>query len=487
MRPAVAMAIALLVIVMAAGLIDSLASLVFVYRLSSELPAEASPLYFVTPAQPPAYCGDAVRYANAYNASFSASGLAFTLQNVSASGSTYYLLSWPVLLYNVTRPGVLGLYLPSGTLLWAGDVSPPPHGYLYDYLSLSSPLTSTATYSGQVNFTTSSLYPGVWFTYGWRVTVSPPLKVNVLSLVDGQSYQATLVYQGDYDTTPTSLWPRDLSGPAATTYYWDNWFPNAATQAVMNVTPGTLTPFFYGVPEAGAVFWSYSYKAGENVTLEAVLTYANSSTGYVGHGLVLYLFISPYGWSVKPSYNFSVVYVSSEALSQMPSPVMGDVIFPNSSVNYLVVQFDPAWAYNYFSLTGPSVPGSTGPWNVWVVTETKAGKGKSTYYKIGFAPSPSPNLGSPWSGWDGYGSWPFLWVPDAGDYVLVCVRYDPSNGYLYGYAQDLDWPFYVSYLKVYVGPYFPPPGTGKYAFGVGAGTGYIYAADWGLVFANISS
>lgn len=461
----------------------SLGLVVFLYEGKATL-RPVKYLYFAAPPQPPAFCGDAPRYSDYYNASFSASGPALTLQKETHSGSAYYLLSWPALIYNVTKPGVIGLYLPGGTLLAAGSVSPPPHGYLYAYYySLSSPVASAASYSGQVNFTTTSLYPGVWFIYGWQVSVAPPTNVKVLSFVDGQSYQVSpLVYQGDYDSTPTSLWPYDLGGSSAEAYYWDNWFTRAAAQPVMEVEPG------YGVPEAGVAFWKYSYKAGSNLTLVAVLTYANSSTGLVGHGIVFYLFVKPYGWSVSPAYNFSVTYVTSENVSQPPSPVMGDVIFPNSSADYLVVQFDPAWAYNYSSLTGSSVPGSTGPWSAWVVNETKvgAGKGRAAYYKIDFAPSPSPDLNGSWSGWDGVGSWPYPWVPDAGDYVLVCVRYDPSNGYLYGFAQDLNDPFEVAYLRLSLGGYFAAPRAGTYALGVGAGTGYFYAADWGLVLVNAS-
>ncbi len=483
MRPAAVIVVLLIIASLLVAVVGSLATVVYVYEWGQRLATMPTPLYFITPPSPPAYCGDAASYANTYNASFSAAGVAFTLQKAAASGSAYYLLSWPALLFNVTKAGVLGLYLPSGTRLWAGGLSPPGYGYYYVYqLTLSSPISSTTVYAGQVNYTTSSLYPSLWFIYGWKVTVSPPTNVQVLSFVDGQSYQVSpLMYQGDYDATPTSMWPYDLSGHSATAYYWDNWYPSAAAQAVMNMTPGTYSSVTgLAVPEAGAVFWSYSYNAGSNVTLVAVLTYANTSTGLVGHGMVFYLFLSPYRWSVSSTYNFSVVYVSSEALSQAPSPVMGDVIFPSSSTDYLAVQFDPAWAYNQLFYTG-----STGPWNVWVVTETKVGHGRHAYYKLGFAPNPSPNLGSPWSGWDGVGSWPYPWVPNAGDYVLVCVRYSPSKGYLYAFAQDLNNPFEVAYLSLSVGGYFAAPVSGTYAFGVGAGNGYTYAADWGLVFVNI--
>jgi hypothetical protein len=304
-----------------------------------------------------------------------------------------------------------------------------------------------------------------------------------------------MVYQGDIDSTPvrnvitpvnyTYWWPSDISGALAQ-QYWSWWYPNAAYQPVMNMTGyfWDYLYYYYPYPTAGAVFWSYSYTKGSNITIAAIITYSNDTlTGLLGHGVTFYFFVKPYGWSVSNTSNQSVLYVTSLNVSQYLSPVMGDVIFPNSSANYLVVQFDPAWYYNYSSVTGGSVPGSTGPWNVWVVNEKSVKQGGVRYYSISFAPSPSPNLGPPWSGWDGVGTWsPYPWIPGPGDYVLVCVTYSPRTNSLYGFAEDLNYPWLVSSLSVSLSGRFSPPSSGTYAFGVGAGTGYTYAADWSIVY-----
>ena len=423
----------------------------------------APPLYFIVPPRPPAYCGDAVRYSTTYNASFKALGYAFTLQNGSS-----YLLEWPALIANWSTGGYLGLYMPKGTLLYSGQVSPLPYGYLVGfYYTLPSPVSSTTSYVGQANFSPTSIYSGVWFIYSWNLTVEHPAE-DVLSFVDGQSYQVSpLVYQGVNDYSTNRSLPYDLSGSAADNY-WSLWYPNAATQPVMLLTPARQKV-------AGAVAWSYSYKSGKNVTVVAVVTFSNSSA-YVGHGVTIYLFMKPYKWSVSSKYNESTYFITADKLvargQQPPSPVMGDVIFFGTSAYALAVEWDPYWAYAYQYYGGAS-----GPWNVWVY-EYK------TSLTVG--PSPSPDLGSPWVGWDGYGSWsPGPWVPGPGDYVLICVTYDAARNALYGFAQDLAWPFLTSSFSVSLNGYFSAPGTGTYAFGVGASTNTSYA-NWAVVYANVT-
>ena len=463
-------ALALLMAVSAYLFIQAWAHSVYVYEGWYYLSAYygkgyTPPLYFVIPPGPPAYCGDAVRYSAPYNASFNALGYTFTLQN-----GTNYIIEWPVLIVNWSTSGYLGLYMPKGTLLYSGHVSPLPYGYLEGYYyTLPSPVTATTSYLGQVDFSPTSIHPGVWFMYSWNLTVKYPPE-DVLSFVDGQSYQTTMVYQGvnDYYSVINSSDPYDLSGSAADNY-WGLWYPNAATQPVMLLTPAQQYV-------AGAVAWSYSYKSGKNVTVVAIVTFSNSSA-YIGHGVTIYLFMKPYGWAVSSKYNESTYFVTADEIVasgyQPPSPVMGDVIYFGTSAYALAVEWDPYWAYVYSSYGGAS-----GPWNVWVYE----------YYKgtLYIGPYPSPNLGNSWAGWDGYGSWsPAPWVPDAGDYVLVCVTYDATHNMLYGFAQDLDNPFLTSSFSVSLSGYLTPPGTGKYAFGVGASTNTSYA-NWALVYAYIS-
>jgi hypothetical protein len=304
-----------------------------------------------------------------------------------------------------------------------------------------------------------------------------------------------LVYQGDFNGQPVKSvitsppkpvywWPADISGVVAQRY-WSYWYPNAAYQPTMN-----MTGYFYDMahyasspkPTAGVFLWTNATnpnQPGYRTTMVVIATYSNASltSGNVGHGIDLYFFINPSGWSVSTSNNQSIRYKSSVSLTQKPSPVMGDVIFPVSpdgpAGEYFVVQWDPAWAYNYAKYKG-----ATGPWNVWVVQFAAAGS------SISFFPSPSPNLGSPYEGWDGIGGWsPHPWVPSPGDYVLICVTWFQNNT-LVGFAEDLNKPWLTSWFKLNLGSNYAIPGMppSGFAYGVGASTGSSYSADWSVVY-----
>ena len=473
-------------LLMAASLAAAYADVIYLYTASVTLTPVQSPvtfnrLVYWCPLSP------RINVTN-YGSWQNSSGYAFTLYNVTTSGSQY-LVRWPFTVFNLSQAGTVTIRLNGSSASFQMSA-----GSYYFYLpAFSGPLTSPLYLSGNLSFEPSSS-PGIFYIYRETVTLLPPPQ-DVLSLVDGQSYQATMVYQGVMNSTPvknviksppnpTYWWPSDISGALAQ-QYWSWWYPNAAYQPVMNMTGYFWDYLYYHYPysTAGAVFWSHRYITGSNVTIAAIITYSNDTlTGHLGHGVTFYFFVEPYGWSVSSTYNQSVLYVTSLNVSQHLSPVMGDVIFPNSSVNYLVVQFDPAWYYNYSSVTGGSVPGSTGPWNVWAVNETLY-HGRYSYSSISFAPSPSPNLGPPWSGWDGVGTWgPYPWIPGPGDYVLVCVTYSPSTNSLYGFAEDLNYPWLVSSFSLSLSGYFSSPPSEIYAFGVGTGTGYNYAADWSIVY-----
>jgi len=471
-------------LLIAASLAAAYADVIYLYTARVALAPVQSPvafnrLVYWCPLSPRI---NVVNYGSWQNSS----GYAFTLYNVTASGSQY-LVRWPFTVFNLSQAGTVTVRLNGSSASFQMSA-----GSYSIYLILSGPLASPLYLSGNLSFEPSSS-PGIFYIYRETVTLLPP-PLNVLSFVDNKSYQATMVYQGDFNGQPVKnviksppkpavyQWPADISGALAQRY-WSWWYPNAAYQPVMNMTGyfWDYLYYYYPYPTAGAVFWSYGYTGGSNITIAAIITYSNDTlTGRLGHGVTFYFFINPYGWSVSNTSNQSVLYVTSLNVSQYLSPVMGDVIFPNSSTppNYLAVQFDPAWFYNYNYYTG-----ATGPWNAWVVNETYVHHRRFRYYSTSFAPSPSPNLGPPWSGWDGVGTWsPYPWLPGPGDYVLVCVTYSPSTNSLYGFAEDLNYPWLISSFAVNLSGYFGPPSSGTYAFGVGAGTGSTYAADWSIVY-----
>jgi hypothetical protein len=377
---------------MAASLAAAYADVIYLYTARVTLAPVQSPvafnrLVYWCPLSP------RINVAN-YGSWQNSSGYAFTLYNVTASGSQY-LVRWPFTVFNLSQAGTVTIRLNGSSASFQMSAG----SYYSIYLIFSGPLASPLYLSGNLSFEPSSS-PGIFYIYRETVTLLPPPQ-DVLSFVDGQSYQATMVYQGDIDSapvrnvitpvSPTYWWPSDISGALAQ-QYWSWWYPNAAYQPVMNMTGyfWDYLYYYYPYPTAGAVFWSYSYTRGSNITIAAIITYSNDTlTGLLGHGVTF----------------------------------------------------------------------------------------------ISFAPSPSPNLGPPWSGWDGVGTWsPYPWLPGPGDYVLVCVTYSPSTNSLYGFAEDLNYPWLVSSFSVNLNGYFSLPFSGTYAFGVGAGTGYTYAADWSIVY-----
>jgi hypothetical protein len=155
-------------------------------------------------------------------------------------------------------------------------------------------------------------------------------------------------------------------------------------------------------------------------------------------------------WGISSSYNYSIPYVASNIYTTAISPVQGDVMFPQSSGTYIVVEWNPLWQYAY------STSGATGQWDVWLATNPN---GITAYV----SPYPSPNLGWPYAGWDGIGTGAFQ--PNPGDYICITVTYNPSTNTLSGVAYDMNTGQSASFTLNLNG-YYTPPGSGSYVFGV---------------------
>jgi hypothetical protein len=207
--------------------------------------------------------------------------------------------------------------------------------------------------------------------------------------------------------------------------------------------------------------------------LSNILSYAVSSTVSSlppADGFEIYLFLTPTAWGISPAYNNSIPYTSTIAWkgTTYPSLIEGDVIYPQSSTPYIVVQWDPYWQI------GSRANGATGQWNVWVVSNTN-GNNPSV------DPSPSPNIGSPYAGWDGIGTGAFQ--PNPGDRINITVTYDPFTNTLTGVATDLTTGQSANFT-LNLGNYYTPPSSGNYVFGVGAsGGGY---ANWALLYVAVT-
>jgi len=295
---------------------------------------------------------------------------------------------------------------------------------------------------------------------------SQPYTQVIVNLENGQQYfGAPHVYQGDQSelfSTSTSQWPV-YHGPSNAGQYWGS---TSINQPVLELVPAQGS-------SAGAMFWSEAYSGGP-VKITIIGTFSTGSSP-VADGYEIYLFLNPTTWGVSPQYNYSIPYTSTAGngwatpIMLYPSPVEGDVILPQSSTPYIVVQWDPYWQI------GETRSGATGQWNVWIVINPNGNNPSIN-------PSPSPNLASSFAGWDGIGTGAFQ--PRPGDLIKITVTYDPSTNTFTGVATDLNTGQSASFT-LNLGSYYKPPSSGNYVFGIGAGT-YGRDADWALLYAAIT-
>jgi hypothetical protein len=278
----------------------------------------------------------------------------------------------------------------------------------------------------------------------------------ILNLENGQQYFGMPhVYQGDNDGSPTNSWPV-YYGPNNASQYWSH-AGISSNQPVLELAPAAPPSGW----TSGAMFWSETYSGGV-----VKITFIGTYTGTVSptaDGFVIYLFLKPTKWSISPQYNYSIPYNSTVGEGWLtyapayPSPTGGDVILPQSSTPYIVVQWDPLWQF-----AGYTQSGATGQWNVYIVSNPSGNNASIT-------PNPSPNLGSGYAGWDGIGTGAFQ--PNPGDRINITVTYDLSTNTLTGIAIDLNTGQSASFTLSLSG-YFTPPSSGNYVFGLGgAGAG----------------
>jgi hypothetical protein len=288
-------------------------------------------------------------------------------------------------------------------------------------------------------------------------------QVVILNLLNGQQYFGVPhVYQGDYNGKPTNQWPVYL-GPNNASQYWSLAGISSNQPVLELAVPSGWT--------SGAMFWSETYSGGV-VKITFIGTFSNGPSP-VADGYEIYLFLTPTTWGVSPKYNYSIPYNSVAGEGWLtyappyPSPVGGDVIFPQSSTPYIMVQWDPWWQFGY------STSGATGQWNVYIMSNP-SGNNPSV------SPSPSPNLGWPYAGWDGIGTGAFQ--PNPGDRINITVTYNPNTNTLSGVATDLNTGQSASFT-LYLANYFTPPSSGNYVFGVGAAT----RSGWALLYVAMTT
>jgi len=383
----------------------------------------------------------AVIYANSYYAS---------LSSASYWQSQYYALESN---YSILKGQYGNLYSNYVSLVnQLNNLQSQYNSLNNEYQMLQSQCSALQSRYSNIQSTYSSLQSRYTILRGLYNILLQQLGGSVV--MDPQGFYTSHVYLGDNDAYSTNQWPM-YYGSSIVSQYWN--------QLSINLPVLELTPAQADV--SGVVLWPVYYNGGK-ITIAIIGTYS-SGTSPPADGFVIYLFMQPLTWSISPGYNYSMTYATTEnwAGTGAPSPMWNDVIFPPSSVTYLVVQWDPYWQIGY------TTSGATGQWNVWLITYTT-----NVAY---LSPSPSPNLGSYYPGWEGIGSGAFR--PNPGDYVLITITYDPTTNTLSGAAYDLNTNQEASFTLNLSG-YYTPPNAGYYVFGVGASTSKYGTANWGVIY-----
>ena len=254
----------------------------------------------------------------------------------------------------------------------------------------------------------------------------------ILNLLNGQQYFGVPhIYQG----SPIYY------GPSNASLYWAEGNLSNDQPVLELVSIGSWYP--------GVMFWN-GYFDGGNITVSMIGTYSSGGirladgSSYPSGGFVIYLFLNPTTWNISPQFNYTIMMIAPE------SPVGDTILLPQSSIPYLIIQWEPFWGFGY------TQSGATGQWNVWIVNNANG--------VLNVTPSPSPNLGSGWAGWIGIGTGAFR--PNPGDLINITVTYDPSTNALTGIAYDMNTGQSANFT-LNLGNYFTPPSSGNYVFGVG--------------------
>ncbi|WP_243665408.1 hypothetical protein [Vulcanisaeta sp. JCM 16159] len=137
---------------------------------------------------------------------------------------------------------------------------------------------------------------------------------------------------------------------------------------------------------------------------------------------------------------------------------MGEVLFPQSSTPYIVVQWDPVWQNTYRQV------GVVGQWNVWII---------------------GPN-GQVIKAWNGIGVGSInLTTLMAPKQLNIIISYNSSNniltGIVYaGYLTKHSTGTGLSFFILNLSNYFILPKSSSYIFGIGSATGLHYG-EWYLI------
>jgi len=396
--------------------------------------------------------------------SYSPQGFFASLTPITINTTSGYVIrvNEPMFYVKVNSAGTLGMiinqnpYISTAKLtLTTTQVIYPTEGYFslspgnyYAYFNatFASPITSPITLQGRYNYTVQ----GVTFMYNFYETINP-LTGNVMNLLNGYSnFYVPHIYEGISDSTVLPYTVTYYSYFNAPLAYWGS---PSITQPVLRLIYNTQN-------SQGLMFWSGTYTSGKNVTITLIGVYT-SGTSNPADGYEIYLFLNPTQWSVSSAWNNSASFPTLESdpsRGTQFSQVQGDIALPQSKTPYLMAQWDPYWQIG-------SKGGSGGQWNVWVVSNPD---NKNKNLKV--------------TAYSGVGNGYFK--PNPGDYIFICVTYDPATNTIYGVAYDLNTGQYAT-VSISLGNTFTPPPSGSYVFGIGGNTGGAYA-NWGLLYANYS-
>jgi len=242
----------------------AMAHVVFVYQTGIIVKPVSSPIT-VIPGQCPCGCSSWSQTLSGFSTTITA----YTLETTSG-----YVLTAPLVKFNSSVSGTLTMTLSSSSSVVSDYVNgtqiyPSPGSFrlsagsylMIQRLTLSSPVTSTLTLSGQYSYTYT---PGVSFLYSFSETINPP-SANVMNLFNGQNaIYVPHVYQGDHQGSRTRSWPV-YYGPSKASQYWLP-LSSSINQPVLMMVPAQGS-------SAGAMFWSETYSGG-SVTITVIGTFS---------------------------------------------------------------------------------------------------------------------------------------------------------------------------------------------------------------------
>jgi hypothetical protein len=265
---------------------------------------------------------------------------------------------------------------------------------------------------------------------------------TILNLINGNNYFGKIYYLGVNNGKTINLIPY-FTQPNS----WSNYYQRGL------VLLGY--PSSYNTYSTGMLIINFTYSGTGNVSILFLGAYSYSSNN-PADGYEVYFFLKPPKYS-NQSFTY---FVSSQQNKKELLPVQGQLIFPDSTTSYFMIQWDPYWI--------ESGKSSSSTFNVFIVTPGKNNKVNNLNEIKAYGP---------------LGAGGFKLNPSNGNligYFCFFATYNPSSGYIYASVTYLP-DGRTATLSYYIGLNYP---AGTYSFAIAASSD-IEFANWGIVYWTI--